>query len=221
MARWSKDQRVFYWWNMRDRRKKNERRRDAIREAAPDGRTDYDRIKAGEQAPEGMQKGWANLQPEKHNFAVMDKEKHKEICRKGAAAVNKLHGEKKTAKQSLEMILTLKVTDEIIEGADLTPEMAERFKRSMPDATVYDLIQVVAAGRAVGGNMKAYELIRDTYGDMPVKQIEVTENITTDADRALLQEINDRLKNAETVHIVEAADTMTADNDVIPIKEKN
>jgi len=187
---------------MGDKRDQQEKRRAAIREASPDGKTDYDRIKAGEQAPEGQQKGWGNLQPEKYNFAVMDKEKHKEISRKGAAVVNKLHGEKKTAKQSLEMILTLKVTDEIIAGADLTPEMAERFKRSLPDATVYDLIQVVAAGRAVGGNMKAYELIRDTYGDMPVKQIEVTENITTEADRELMRQLSERLQDAGQIEIV-------------------
>ena len=187
---------------MADKRHQREKRRDAIREAAADGKTDYDRIKAGEQAPEGCQKGWSNLQPEKYNFAAMDKEKHREISRRGAEAVNKLNGEKKTAKQSLEMILTLKVTDEMIAGADLSPEMAERFKRSMPDATVYDLIQVVAAGRAVGGNMKAYELIRDTYGDMPVKQIEVTENITTDADRALLQQIRERLENGARIEVV-------------------
>ena len=50
--------------------------------------------------------------------------------------------------------------------------------------------------------MKAYELIRDTYGDMPVKQIEVTENITTDADRALLQQIRERLENGARIEVV-------------------
>lgn len=199
---------------MADKRHRREKRRDAIREAAADGRTDYDRIKAGEQKPEGQQKGWSNLQPEKYNFAAIDPERHKEISRRGAEAVNKLNGEKKTAKQSLEMILTLKVTDEIIAGADLSPEMAERFKRSMPDATVYDLIQVVAAGRAVGGNMKAYELIRDTYGDAPVKQIEVTENITTDQDRQLLQSIAARLQGAESVQIVESVQTDSVNTNI-------
>lgn len=188
---------------MSDKRDKKTRRRDEIREAAPDGRTDYDRIKAGEQQPEGSQKGWKNLTLA-HNFAVIDKEKHREISRKGAAAVNKLYGEKKTAKEALQNILTLKITPEIIAKADLEPELAERLKRSNPDATVYDLMQIVAVGRAVGGNMKAYELVRDTYGDMPIKQVEITENITTDADRALMQQINKRLQEAETVQIVEA-----------------
>lgn len=185
-----------------DKRDKKTRRRDAIREAAPDHKTDYDRIKAGEQEPEGAAKGWKNLQPEKHNFRVMDKEKHREISRKGAAAVNKLYGEKKTAREALETILTLKITDEIINAADLEPALAERLKRSNPDATLYDLMQIVAAGRAVGGNMKAYELIRDTYGDMPIKQIEVTENVTTEQDREMMRQLSELLKDGGRLEVV-------------------
>lgn len=200
---------------MGDKRDRETRRRDEIREAAPDHKTDYDRIIAGEQEPEGQQKGWRNLSKD-YNFAVIDREKHREISRKGAAAVNKMFGEKKTAKQALETILTLKVTDEIIEKAALDPAIAERLKRTNPDATIYDLIQAVAAGRAVGGNMKAYELIRDTYGDMPVKQVEITENITTEQDREMLRAITERLQAAETVQIVES---ISADPEDPTIKE--
>ena len=153
----------------------------------------YQQIMDGEIEPEGAEKGYKNLQPEKYNFNVIDPEKRKEICRKGAAAVNKLHGEKKTAKQALENILTLKVSDEIIAGADLDPAIAAKLKRDNPDATLYDLIQIVAAGRAVGGNIKAAEYIRDTYGDKPVDKMEVTAEIMTDKDRALLEKISRRL----------------------------
>jgi len=166
-------------------------------------KTEYQKIIDGEAEPVGCQKGWKNLE-KRVSFNKMDPEKRKEICQKGAAAVNKLHGEKKTAKQALEKILTLKIDDKIISSADLSPELAERLKRSNPDATLYDLINIVAVGRAVSGNMKSYELIRDTYGDMPIKQIEVTENITTEQDRELLKQINERLQQAETVQIVES-----------------
>ena len=165
-------------------------------------KTEYQKIIDGEQEPTGSQKGWKNLQPEKYNFAVMDQEKRKEICRKGAEAVNKIKGEKRTAKEALENILTLRVNDKIISAADLEPELAERLKRSGIDITLYDLIQLVAAGRAVGGNMKAYELIRDTYGDMPIKQIEVTENVTTDADRELMRQLSERLQEGGRLEIV-------------------
>ena len=169
----------------------------------PEEKSIYQQIMDGEKEPEGPEKGYKNLQPEKYNFAVMDKEKHREISRKGAAAVHKLHGEKKTAREALENILTLKVTDEIIAGADLPPEIAERLKRDNPDATMYDLIQLVAAGRAVGGNIKAMEYVRDTYGDAPVKQVQVDSNIMTDSDRELLQAVGRRLDNAELTVVVD------------------
>ena len=165
-------------------------------------KTRYQMIVDGDIEPEGSEKGWKNLQPEKYDFNVIDPEKRKEICRKGAAAVNKLHGEKKTARQALESILTLKINDDILSGADIDPAMAERFKRDNPDATIYDLINAVAAGRALGGNIKAAEYIRDTYGDKPVDRVEVTENLTTDQDRELMRQIASRLENAETIQIV-------------------
>ena len=167
-------------------------------------KTTYQKVIDGEITPEGCQKGWSNLKEgqQKHNFAVIDSEKLSEISRKGAAAVNKLHGEKRTAKQALEKILTLKVNDAIIAGADLEPELAERLKRDNPDATIYDLVQLVAVGRAVGGNMKAYELIRDTYGDKPIERVEVSENITTEADREMMRAIAARLENGEKIEVV-------------------
>ena len=171
---------------------------------------DYQKIMSGQIEPEGGQKGWKNLQEgqKKHNFAVIDPERQKEISRKGGAACQKLYGEKKTAKQALENILTLKVTDEIIDGADLPDEIAQRLKRSNPDATLYDLIQLVAAGRAVGGNIKAAEYIRDTYGDSPIKEVRIDGSVTTDQDRQLMQQIADRLQKADEVLIVkdQAAD---------------
>ena len=174
-------------------------------------KTVYEKIISGEAEPVGCQKGWSNLE-KRVSFNMMEPEKLKEISRKGGEAVQRLYGEKKTAKQALENILTLRINDEILNQADLSPELAEKLKRSNPDATLYDLMQIVAVGRAVGGNMKSYELIRDTYGDAPVKQIEVSENITTDQDRALLKDIAERLKNAETVQIVESIDTTIKDD---------
>ena len=164
-------------------------------------KTEYQKIIDGEKAPEGIQKGWRNLE-KRVSFNQMDPEKLREISKKGGEAVQKIYGEKKTAKEALENILTLRIDDRIIGQADLSPELAERLKRSNPDATVYDLMQIVAVGRAVGGNMKAYELIRDTYGDMPVKQVEITENITTDQDRQMLQMIAARLQEGATIEVV-------------------
>ena len=177
-----------------------------MKEEKKKDKTRYQQIIDGDAAPEGCEKGWRNLE-KRVSFNQMDPEKRKEISRKGAEAVNKLHGEKKTAKQALENILTLKIDDKILSQADLSPELADRLKRSMPDATLYDLINIVAVGRAVGGNMKSYELIRDTYGDAPVKQVEVTENITTDQDREMLRAIAARLQDGGRLEVVKDIDS--------------
>jgi len=172
-------------------------------------KTLYEKITTGEIEPEGCQKGWKNLETgqREHNFAVIDPERRAEISRKGAEAVNRLHGKKKTAREALENILTLKVNDEIIAGADLAPEIAERLKRDNPDATIYDLIQIVAAGRAVGGNIKAAEYIRDTYGDKPVDKIDLSQEIMTESDRAMIARIAKRLDDPEAeIAVIKEAD---------------
>ena len=158
-------------------------------------KTRYQMIMDGEAEPEGKEKGYINLikGQTQHNLAVIDPEKAREIHSKGAQAVNKLHGEKKSAKQILDNVLTLLVDDQIIDGADLPPEIANKLKKSNKDITMYELIQTVAAGRAAAGNMKAYELIRDTYGDKPVEKVELQADVMTDTDRELLQKISARL----------------------------
>ena len=172
-------------------------------------KTTYQKIISGELEPVGAQKGWLNLE-KRVSFNMMDPEKRREICQKGNAAVRALHGEKKTARESLEKILTIKVTPEIIAGADLPDELAERLRRDNPDATLYDLIQLVAVGRAVSGNMKAYELVRDTAGDKPIERVEVTENVTTEADRELMRDVLERLTAPDTII---ARDIGPADSD--------
>lgn len=185
----------------RDKRPKEARRRDEIREK--EGATLYDRIKAGEIEPQGMQKGWLNIKPIPIN--TRPKEDQQEIHRKGAAASQKIQGEKKTAKESLDRMLSILATDEIIAQADIEDALAERLKRDNPNMTVYDVANAAAIGKAISGNVKAMEYIRDTRGDAPVKQVEITENITTDADREMMRQINERLKAGELA-IVEQAD---------------
>jgi len=169
----------------------------------PEGvKTTYRQIIDGDIEPQGEQKGWKNLEAGRLSFNQMDEAKRREICRKGAAAVHKLHGEKKTARQSLERVLTLRITDDIADAADVDPSIIERLRRDNPNATLYDLIQAVAVGRAVGGSIPAMQYVRDTHGDAPIKQIEVTDNITTDEDRALMRSVAARLENADSIQIV-------------------
>ena len=121
------------------------RRREAERQQ--NGRTTYDRIKAGEIEPEGRQKGWMNLQPIPINART--EEEQKEIRRKGAEAVNKIHGEVKTAKESLDRMLSILATDEILDTADIEAGLAERLRRENPNMTIYDVANAAAIGKAI------------------------------------------------------------------------
>jgi len=165
----------------------------------------YQQVVDGDVEPTGRQKGWLNLE-KRVPLNKMTPEKRREICTKGAEAVNKLHGEKKTARESLEKILTLKVTPEILAGADVPDEIAERLKRDNPNATLYDLINLVAVGRAVSGSVSAMTFIRDTHGDKPIERVEVTENITTDADRELMRSIAERLERGDVQVVKDITD---------------
>ena len=166
-------------------------------------KTRYQMIRDGEIEPEGSEKGWLNLEA-RTSFNQMDPERLREISRKGAQAVQALHGEKKTARQALGNILSLKITDEITEGADVDPAIIARLKRDNPDATIYDLIQAVAVGRAVGGNVKAMEYVRDTNGDKPADKIDatLTGQIITDADREMIQAIHERLQAGDHLEVI-------------------
>ena len=164
-------------------------------------KTRYQQVIDGDVEPIGTEKGWLNLE-KRVPFNKMDEEKRREICRKGQKAMMQLHGEKKSAKQSLEKILTIKIDDKILDGADVPSEIAEKIKRDNPNMTLYDLIQVVAVGKAVGGNMKAYELIRDTHGDKPIDKVEISDNVMTEADRELLKSISARLEDGDRLEIV-------------------
>lgn len=178
----------------------------AMKEEKPKEKSRASMIIDGLIEPEENERYLLNLR-KRVPFNQMPEDKRKEICRKGAEAINKLHGEKKTAKESLSKILTLKVTDEIIENADVDPAVAEKLKRDNPDATLYDLIQAVAVGRALEGNIKAAEYVRDTHGDKPIERVEVTENVTTDQDRELMRTIAARLEKAESVQIIDSTYT--------------
>ena len=188
-----KVERVFCWEIMRETNQ-DEPKKEKSRASM---------IIDGEIEPEPHERYLLNLRKRKP-FNQWDKDEMHAVAVKGGEAVQKLHGKRKSAKDALADVLTLKATDEIVQSAGIDPAIAAKLKRDNPDATLYDLIQAVAVGRALEGNVKAMEYVRDTHGDAPVKQIEVTENITTEQDRELLKQINDRLQQAESVQIVES-----------------
>lgn len=185
---------------MSDKRHKQQRRRDAARDPVT-GLSEYEKIMMGEIEPQGIQKGWKNLKP--IPITQRDPEERREICRKGAQAVQRIRGEEKSAKESLDRMLKILATDDIIAQADIDNALAERLKRENPDMTLYDVMNAAALGRAISGNVKAAEYVRDTRGDKPHDTLEVNANVTTDQDRELMRQIAERLDHAEIVQVVD------------------
>jgi len=153
----------------------------------------------------GREKAWLNLR-KRTPINERPPEEQLEIRRKGQKAQREIYGKKKSAKESLENILSIKVTDDIMEKADLDQTIIDRVKRSGQDLTFYDLLHMVAIGRAIDGSVNAMTYVRDTYGDKPTDKVEMTTDVMTDTDRELLKSIADRLNHAESVHIIEGTD---------------
>lgn len=76
-------------------------------------------------------------------------EERKEIARKGAEATNKLLRERKTLKQELLILLS--------------------------QNNMQEKISLALLEKATTGDTKAYEVIRDTIGEKPKEEIEVTD----------------------------------------------
>ena len=197
---------------MGDKRHKYQKRADEQREKY--GKSIYEQVMSGDIEPQGSQKGWKNLRP--IPITQRDPEERREICQKGAQAVNKIRGEEKTAKQSLDRMLSILATEDILNSADIETSLAERLRRENPDMTLYDAMNAAAIGRALSGNVKAMEYVRDTRGDAPVKQVEITENVTTESDRAMMAQLAEMLQNGGTIEVVKdvSAEDIKDGNDI-------
>ena len=100
------------------------------------------------------------------------KEAQREIARKGAAASNKKQKEKRLLKDTIAMMLEMKAPD----------ETKQKFLKDLGinAETIQDLITGGLMGKAMSGDAKAFEVIRDSIGQKPVEVVKTT-NVNTDA----------------------------------------
>ena len=106
--------------------------------------------------------------PNEENLIPLNKRsqrERKEIARMGAEASNKKQAEKKLLKDTIEMLLSNKPTDEMVS------DCAEKFGFNPKD--LQDVITGGLIARAMSGDPKAYEVLRDTMGQRPVDKQEV------------------------------------------------
>jgi len=153
---------------------------------------------------EKKNKGWNNLKPEVYSFGNMSREKHKELSRKGAEKSHQVARERRTAKQALQDILELKASPDIFNAAEIPEEIKQALQKHADNLTMYDILMLVSVGVAAGGNVRALEFVRDSVGDMPVKQMDISGlEIMTEADREMIRHIEERMKNNEMIYVVD------------------
>ena len=141
----------------------------------------------------------ANLRPCRTLDQLEPEEKRERQQAGGAAS-----GESRRARRSLREIcqaiadLPLTSKDALTdEGAQRIAEQTEQ--QTGKPCTIYEAMAAAQAVQAMAGNVKAFVAFRDSAGDKPADQMEITAETMTDADRKLMQNIQKRLqKNDKT-----------------------
>ena len=64
--------------------------------------------------------------------------------------------------------------------------------------TLYDAMNVAIIEQALAGNGYAYQLIRDSAGDMPTKKVEQAVSMMTDKDIEMMRKLDARLNKSAT-----------------------
>lgn len=111
-----------------------------------------------------------------------DKENDKQIQKMGADALNAKHAQRQTLSETIDIMLRRKAPEEIRQAYNL-PE----------GATLQDAATLALLLQATKGNVKAFATMRDTAGEMPVSKQEITADLMTAADRALMEKLSRRL----------------------------
>lgn len=109
------------------------------------------------------------------------------LGRKGGLKTQEQNRLNRNAQEVMRLYLNCKISrakarEKLGEYADLLPE----------GATLFDVISLKQILESQEGNTKAFECVRDTAGFKPVERQEISADIMTDADRALLAKVAQR-----------------------------
>ena len=72
--------------------------------------------------------------------------------------------------------------------------LANELKLLLAQGDNQERLCIALLDEALKGNYKAFCAIRDTIGEMPTSKTEITADIMTDSDRALIDKVSRRLK---------------------------
>lgn len=140
----------------------------------------------------------ANLRP---GTAIkdMEPERKRKIQQAGQKASVEAQKKRRTIKEIYRDLLRQPDSVEGLEDAELAKNIQEMARQRGKPITLYESIAVAMAAKAKAGDVKAAVFVRDSAGDKPAEQMEITAESVTDADRELMQNIQNRLqKNDNT-----------------------
>lgn len=115
-------------------------------------------------------------------------EERAELARRGAKANRENRQREKNMQECMKAILSLTVSKK-----DARRGLEEYEGLISDNPTIMEVLNLVQVREAREGNTKAYEVVRDTAGFKPVERQEITADIMTDSDKALLEKVSRRV----------------------------
>lgn len=161
-----------------------------------------DRQKLFKEAKEGNteHKQYKSLSNNLKPLNERPKEEADAIRRKGWQAMMELKGERKNAKQILDNLLPLYANNDAINNNDNIPTDIKKLVLSKNiKLTQYDLIMLSMIYKAQNGDVKASEYISNHYGDVVTKEVHNVNESISEADKALINKLSDRLNISRDV----------------------
>ena len=113
-----------------------------------------------------------------------EREDFKEISSKGGKVSTAKRKEFRHAKELLTELLSEDMTKE---------ETVKILGKDIDNRNTYNVMLAKMAQVAQSGNVKAFEALRDTVGDKPTEEVNLTANVITDKDRQLLALLADKM----------------------------
>lgn len=126
-----------------------------------------------------------NLMPIQEVNARKTREERIESARKAGKASAQKRRDTRTLKEIMLELLASEAPEEDIK------------KYGLPAGASNSMVMSAAAARkAREGDLKALEIVRDTAGQMPTKEVALSAEVYTDADKALIDKVAKRLKES-------------------------
>ena len=127
----------------------------------------------------------------KHFVPITERspEEQLEIRRKGQAAQTEKRRQRKKITDICNELLSMSASD--MANGVVNRELSEKLKET--DISLYDLMVAKMIEESLHGNVKAFTAVRDSAGDKPVDEANISADLITDADRELLRNVANRL----------------------------